>query len=175
MTHPQSAIALDGADRHMLVRQSSETWIGDQGRRIGPQPVDARALWLSAVGAWLDFHGEWDTVPYSEGGMSAIESWDHLAPMGRDQYVRVVYPGYLWPFGHRASLVKLTERKMREAAPSIAGLYQRMFLVVKQPVKRFEQNDLPFSEVRLEPLGDAGPDGVTTQVHLGPRRNGEQP
>lgn len=30
-------------------------------------------------------------------------------------------------------------------------------------------------EVRLEPLGDDGPDGVTTQVNLGPRRNGDQP
>jgi hypothetical protein len=144
--------SLDGADRHMMVRQSSETWIGTNDERVGPVPVDARALWLSAAGAWLDLHGEWTTLPYSEGGMSSIESWDHIAPMGRDQFVRVVYPGYLWPFGHRASLVKLTERKMREASPSIAGLYQRMFLVVKEPVKRFGQNDLPFTEIRLEPL-----------------------
>ena len=30
--------------------------------------------------------------------------------LARDQYVRVVYKGYLLPFGHRASLVKVTER-----------------------------------------------------------------
>ena len=144
--------SLDGADRHMLVRQSSETWIGPTDLPIRPQPVEARGLYLSSVGAWLNFHGAWDTDPYSAAAMSSIESWDHVAPMGRDQFVKVVYPGYLWPFGHRASLVKLTERKMKDAAPSIAGLYQRMFLVIKEPVKRFNQRDLPFTEVRIVPL-----------------------
>ena len=145
--------SLDGADRHMLVRQSSETWLGADGKRIYPEPVDARSFYVSSLGAWLDFHGAWDTDPYSAGGlMSSIESWDHVAPMGRDQFVKVVYPGYLWPFGHRASLVKLTERKMKTPTDSIAGLYQRMFLVIKEPVKRFDQRDLPFTEVRVVPL-----------------------
>jgi len=144
--------SLDGADRHMLVRQSSETWISDTGDRITPEPVEARSLYVSAIGAWLNLHGVWDPDPYSASEMSSIESWDHIAPMGRDQYVKVVYPGYLWPFGHRASLVKLTERKMKDAAPSIAGLYQRMFLVIKEPVKRFDKRDLPFTEVRIAPV-----------------------
>ncbi|MFW2382725.1 MAG: hypothetical protein ACN4GZ_13270, partial [Acidimicrobiales bacterium] len=144
--------SLDGADRHMLVRQSSETWIGANDRLIRPEPVEARSLYVSALGAWLNFHGAWDTDPYSQALMSSIESWDHIAPMGRDQFVKVVYPGYLWPFGHRASLVKLTERKMKDVSPSIAGLYQRMFLVIKEPVKRFTQRDLPFTEVRIVPL-----------------------
>jgi len=145
--------SLDGADRHMLVRQSSETWIGASGQRITPEPVETRNLYVSALGAWLNFHGAWDTDPYSDGGlMSSIESWDHVAPMGRDQFVKVVYPGYLWPFGHRASLVKLTERKMKSEFGSIAGLYQRMFLVIKEPVKRYNQRDLPLTEVRVVPL-----------------------
>ena len=143
--------SLDGADRHMIVRQSSEAWLGANNQRINPEPVEARSVYVSAIGAWLDLHGAWTTLPYSEGEMSSIESWDHIAPMGRDQYVKVVYPGYLWPFGHRASLVKLTERKMKDASPSIAGLYQRMFLVIKEPVKRFSQRDLPFTEVRIAP------------------------
>jgi hypothetical protein len=146
--------SLDGADRHMIVRQSAETWVGDDGKPIQPDVVDARRLYLSAVGAWLDLHGKWTTLPYSEAdpAMSSITSWDHIAPMGRDQYVKVVYPGYLWPFGHKASLVKLTERKMKDASNSVAGLYQRKFLVVKEPVKRFNQPDLPFTEVRVAPL-----------------------
>ncbi len=145
-------MSLDGADRHMLVRQSAETWIGKDGKRLRPEPVDARRLYVSALGAWLDFHGEWETIDYSEAKMSSLESWEHIAPMGRDQFVKVVYPGYLWPFGHRASLVKLTERKMREPVNSIAGLYQRKFLVVRQPVKRFTSADMPFTEITLEPL-----------------------
>ena len=146
-------MSLDSADRHMLVRQSAETWIGTDGP-IPPVPVDARAVWLSALGAWLDLHGRWDTRPYTKGTkpMSAILAWDHIAPMGRDQYVRVEYPGYLYPFGHRATLVKLTERKMKKASPSIASLYQRKFLEVGEPTRWFDLPDLPFTEVRLAPL-----------------------
>jgi hypothetical protein len=32
--------SLDGADRHMLVRQSAETWIGPAGEQLRPAPVD---------------------------------------------------------------------------------------------------------------------------------------
>lgn len=144
--------SLDGADRHMLVRQSAETWLGKGDKPIPPEPVGVEALWLSALGAWLDLHGSWKTLPYSEAFMASILLWDHVAPMGRDQYVRVVYPGYLFPFGHRATLVKLTERKLKDAAPSVAGLYQRKFLVVGEPVKTYGQRDLPFTEVRVSPL-----------------------
>jgi hypothetical protein len=103
-------MSLDPADRHMLVRQSAETWLGSHAQPIRPVPAAARKLWLSTLGAWLDLHGAWQTKPYSQVGMSAILEWDNVAPMGRDQYVRVVYPGYLYPLGHSAALVKVTER-----------------------------------------------------------------
>jgi hypothetical protein len=144
--------SLDGADRHMLVRQTSETWHGKGKTLITPEPVDAEGLWLSALGAWLNLHGAWTTKPYSDAPMASILSWEHVAPMGRDQFVRVMYPGYLFPFGHRATLVKLTERKMKDAAPSVAGLYQRKFIEIGEPVKTYAQRDLPFTEVRIEPL-----------------------
>ncbi len=158
LRHPDSIGAaepflgsLDGLDRHMLVRQTSETWISNR-EPVAPAPVGADALWLSALGAWLDLHGEWDTLPYSAGGMQSILSWDHLAPMGRDQYVRVVYPGYLYPFGHRCALVKVTERKMKTRSPSYAGLYQRMFLVVGQRTRTYSELRLPFTRVDVRPL-----------------------
>ena len=145
-------MSLDGADRHMLVRQGSETWLDELNKPIAPDPVDVEALWLSSLGAWLDLHGDWATMPYSAAEMASILSWDHVAPMGRDQYVRVVYPGYLFPFGHRTTLVKITERKMKDASPSVAGLYQRKFLVVGEPVKNYSQRNLPLTQVRLAPL-----------------------
>ena len=62
-------MSLDAADRHMLVRQSAETWLEQStASRSPPEPVDVEGLWLSALGAWLDLHGEWDTMPYSEAG-----------------------------------------------------------------------------------------------------------
>jgi hypothetical protein len=35
----------------------------------------------------------------------------HIAAQGRDHYVRIVYEGHLYPFGHRAALIKITEGK----------------------------------------------------------------
>jgi len=145
-------MSLDPADRHMLVRQSSETLIGDHGS-IDPVPIAVHSLWLSALGAWLDLHGAWTTKPYSDSAIRSILAWDHVAPLGRDHYVRVVYPGYLYPWGHQAALVKVTERKMKDAAPSVAGLYQRKFLVIGERRRTYpDRRDLPFIEVSIRPL-----------------------
>ena len=145
--------SLDPADRNMLVRQTAETWRGARRTLIPPVPVAARHLWLSGLGAWLDLHGAWTTKPYSRVEMTSILAWDEVAPMGRDQYVRVVYPGYLYPFGHQAALVKLTERKMKDVSPSMAGLYQRKFLVLGEPVRAYsDTHDFPFIQVGIRPL-----------------------
>jgi hypothetical protein len=152
-------MSLDPADRQMLVQQSSET-LRVGARTIAPVPVAAHALWLSSLGAWLDLHGAWNTKPYSAASLRSILAWDHLAPMGRDQYVRVVYPGYLYPWGHQAALVKVTERKMRDASPSVAGLYQRQFLVIGEARRVYANSydpvhgaprDLPFVEAVIRP------------------------
>ncbi|MEO7067718.1 MAG: methyl-accepting chemotaxis protein [Rhodanobacter sp.] len=145
-------MSLDPADRQMLVQQSSET-IRTPTQLVAPLPVAAHALWLSALGAWLDLHGAWDSKPYSNGSLRSILAWDHLAPMGRDQYVRVVYPGYLYPWGHQAALVKVTERKMKDASPSTAGLFQRKFLVIGEPRRVYaDRHELPFTEVSIRPI-----------------------
>ena len=154
-------MSLDPADRQMLVQQTSET-IRAGKQLIAPVPVAARALWLSGLGAWLDLHGAWITKPYSDEGMRSILGWDHLAPMGRDQFVRVVYPGYLYPFGHQAALVKVTERKMKGASPSTAGLYQRKFLVIAEPRRVYaDRHELPFTEVSVRPAMTSPLDNTT--------------
>ena len=150
LQHP-SRMSLDVADRHMLVRQSAETWATGRTTTVGPVPVDAESLWLSALGARLDLHGRWDTERYSAAGMASIMRWDHLAPWGRDQYVVVVYPGYLFPLGMKCALVKVTERKTKTAADSVAGLYQRMFLVLGERTKTYEDKRFPFTEVWIGP------------------------
>ncbi len=150
--------SLDRFDRHMLVRQTSETWEGEKNQsQIAPAPFGADALWLSGLGAWLDFHGAWNTKPYSNQGLGSIMVWDHVAPMGRDQYVRVVYPGYLVPVGHQAALVKVTERKMKMRENTKASLYQRMFIVIGERSRTWglsnpEQRQFPFERVDIRPL-----------------------
>ncbi|WES62874.1 hypothetical protein P0L94_10425 [Microbacter sp. GSS18] len=157
--------SLTRADRHQIVRQTAETWsVG--GDRIEPRPVRADRLHLSALGAWLDFHGTWETLGYSglshphlpaNQRLQSILKWDHIAPQGRDQFVRVMYPGYLYPLGHRATLVKITERKIRGTGTNAftkpaAALYQRMFIVLGDVRRDYGLSDLPFTSVALAPI-----------------------
>ncbi len=144
-------MSLDPADRHMLVRQTAETVIANF-RRVEPVPLAVDKLWLSSLGAWLDLRGQWDTRPYSHGSIRSILALDYIAPLGRDQHVEVAYPGYLYPLGHRAVLVKVTDRKMKDAAPSVAALYQRKFLVIGEPLRTYaDRRDLPFLEMEVRP------------------------
>ena len=83
-----------------------------------------------------------------------LSEWIHVATQGRDHYVRIVYEGELIGTHHRAALIKVTERKFREAAGGIIGayLYQRMFIVVRQPLKRYNDRANPFRSIRLTTL-----------------------
>ncbi|WP_428669757.1 hypothetical protein [Reyranella sp.] len=89
-----------------------------------------------------------------EDGLDLSE-WVHHATQGRDHYVKVVYEGELLPFHHRAALVKVTERKFKENGGLIvANLFQRFFLVVREPEKRFDAGDrgMPFKRVEITTL-----------------------
>jgi len=84
-----------------------------------------------------------------------LSEWTHVATQGRDHYVRIVYEGELWPFRHRAALVKVTERKFRVDGDSgivVAYLVQRVFIVVREPVKKLGGRDNPLTQVRLTTL-----------------------
>jgi hypothetical protein len=84
-----------------------------------------------------------------------LSEWVHVATQGRDHYVRIVYEGELWPFRHRAALIKVTERKFKDVNNRVvAYLFQRMFIVVREPEKRFADSDRgnPFKRVQLTTL-----------------------
>ncbi len=89
-----------------------------------------------------------------------ISEWVHVATQGRDHYVRIVYEGFLYPFGHRAALIKVTERKIRSVNRTpFAYLAQRMFIVVREPLKDYSREPLehkglgmPLKQVRLTTL-----------------------
>jgi hypothetical protein len=139
-------MSLDGLDRVILVRQSADP------RLAPPSPVGVRRLHLSSLGAYLDLHGSWDVTPYANAGKPSIISWDHEAPMGRDQFVRVARPGYLFPVGHRCALITETERKIKEAANPQGYLYQRKYLVVSEPDRSYSARSMPFQRIGVRPL-----------------------
>ena len=165
---PEFRMSLDDYDRHNIVHLSSNYHIREDPGYYQPRPIDVNLLMLSSLGTWMDVEGAWDPpagVPLS------VEKWIHRGTMGRDHYVKVVYRGFLFPFGHRASLIKITERKFH---PNISGnpayLRQRMFIVVQEKEKlygdsklyydgddderfgEFYSHQLPLRKVQLETL-----------------------
>ncbi len=149
-------------DRHELVILTSafEGFVsnGSIEQIYLPKPIYADQVMLSALGGWLKSRGNWESPkellpgyirdileliydPISRDPLN-ISEWVHVATQGRDHYVRIVYEGYLYPFGHRAALVKVTERKFSDVNGSnVAYLAQRMFIVVREPLKDYSISD----------------------------------
>jgi hypothetical protein len=138
-------MSLDAFDRHNIVHLSSNyrTTLPPRGENYQPEPIRVERLMLSSLGAWIDVRGVWDELP---PGLS-VEEWKHRGTQGRDHYVKVVYAGYLFPFGHRASLIKVTERKFHPDEPgNVAYLRQRVFIIVKEPEKAFRNTRITIKE-----------------------------
>ncbi len=117
----------------------------------GNAPVAVERLMLSSLGAGLQLHGEWNTL------LDLIE-WRHRATLGRDQFVKVVLKGFLFPLGHRAVKITITERKLAmgvrnelEGKP-VAYLRQRTFIVVREPIKSYSHRAFPFRKVEFKRL-----------------------
>ncbi len=182
-------MSLDPLDRKMLVQLMAD-W-GQQRSDVPrlkyvPRSSRAERLHLSALGALLDAEGNWGIRPEEVD----LEQWRHLATLGRDHYVRVVYAGFLCPFGHAASLIKVTERKFEDASDApggrVAVLRQRFFIVVRERVRRYNGSghphkgrNFPFEHVEIltrvtpdlvEPgAGDSAVNDSTIYLSFAPR------
>jgi hypothetical protein len=145
----------------------------DLTAKYGHERVSARRLTLSPLGAWLDLKGQWPVTDYWNRGEqieTGVEAWEHRATMGRDQFVRIVKAGRLFPFGHRASLVTVTERKFQDAPDGkrTAYLIQRSFIIVRELEKTYafgntaRNRQTPFRKVtfrtRMTPDLESGAD-----------------
>jgi hypothetical protein len=132
-------MSLDPLDRKMLVQLMAGYDEIAAGTRRAYVPLAARTnrLMLSSLGALLDSEGNWSVRP---AGVE-LEQWRHIATLGRDHYVRVVYAGFLCPFGHHASLIKVTERTFESQGGNlnhrVAVLRQQFYIVVREPVKTY--------------------------------------
>lgn len=129
-----------------------------------PKPVTSHRTMLTTLGAWLDSEGLWNRVPIDrdsrgEATLLTLEAWRHLAAMGRDYYVRVVERGFLYGFGHRASVITISERRFEDIPDGdgrAAYLRRYEFIVVREPVRtfpgdgqKFDARDFPFRRVEI--------------------------
>ncbi|HYG47008.1 MAG TPA: hypothetical protein VD846_03610 [Allosphingosinicella sp.] len=122
---------LDHLDRQMLVKLTAgfNELRQDGKTRFTPRAAYVRRLMLTALGGDLEAHRKFDPRPQGVD----LSAWTHRSTIGRDHYVRVEYSGFLFPVGHRATLVKVTERKFQWRSPGerVAVLRQRFFIIVR--------------------------------------------
>ncbi|TLM82331.1 MAG: hypothetical protein FDZ75_07630, partial [Actinobacteria bacterium] len=139
-----------------------ERWsVVDLSGRYHDNPINVNSLMLTSMGAWLDSKGSWDTdVLATQPGVSIsteLLQWEHRATMGRDQYVKIVKFGRVYPFGHKAVEITITERKVKPGFP-FAFLEQEKFIMIRQPVLDYSlessvmKRNLPFKRVELRTL-----------------------
>ena len=165
-------MSLDARDRHELVELMANSRKDPSG---WPSRV-ARAdhFMMSSLGAWIKLR-------YAAPRISGIDlvEWQHIAAMGRDQYVKVVREGYLFPFGHKAVLFTITERQFDEApikpgvTRTLALLKQREFIVVREPLKSYTEEEtnsfpskgrrFPYLNVHITTLVTPDLDDMTQQ------------
>jgi hypothetical protein len=84
--------------------------------------------------------------------------WDHEATLGRDQRVRLLSRGVLYPFGHRAELLELSERSFTtedRVLDGFAGLRVRRVLTITEPIRDIDRlglgiaREFPFRAVEI--------------------------
>lgn len=111
-----------------------------------PKPLRVNELSLTSLGgsflhdtSFVPAAGAVDLWGRSLFDGFSIERWQQHIVLGRDIRGEVVYKGYLFPLGHRASLIKLTERifLQTEKHGIKAMLRQRMFLNIGRPEKKY--------------------------------------
>lgn len=148
VTNVPFRMSLNANYRHEIVRSSADRTVA------GAKPVDVKQLMLSSQGAWLSVHGQWQT---DLTGLDLLE-WRHIMTAGRDQYARIVRDGYLFPLGHRAVIVTITERKIQmgksglvEGKP-VAYLRQRKLIFLREPTKTYQHRHIPFRTATIKTL-----------------------
>jgi hypothetical protein len=138
--------------------------VKDEGIYI-PKPLAAADLLLTAMGGTFVGEGQWEPpspIVYDKNEPDLycdpntlrcdpdlkdnwypnlrLERWRHRAVLGRDIFVEVAYKGFLFPIGHRASLLKVTERRFYPNPANnrpTAYLIQRLFIVIGNREKHF--------------------------------------
>ncbi|MBE1282786.1 MAG: hypothetical protein GJ676_05695 [Rhodobacteraceae bacterium] len=126
-----------------------------------PRPLEVTELSLSALGGTLRHDSSFEPpaaalrIGDRQGLFDAlsIERWQQWTVLSRDVFSEVTYRGFLFPLGHRASLVKVTQREfLRDPDGGIrAYLRQRKFIRLGKPEKRFPAIFQPF-EGRMFPV-----------------------
>ncbi len=135
---------------------------------LPPFPLEKKAIAVKSARGCLQLRADtprrspFCLCPFATRAPLDLVAWRHVATQGRDHYVRIVYEGYLYPFGHAASLIKVTERDVKSPdgvtlTSPVAYMRQRMFIVVREPLKSYagahythHGREMPLQTVRVD-------------------------
>ncbi|SDO57839.1 hypothetical protein [Lentzea jiangxiensis] len=147
--------------RFSIVRLSADPTLRTGVHPSLPAPVEVSGLTLSSLGASFEAEGRWS---YPDHPTLQLRGWQHRATLGRDHHVRTENAGYLYPYGHRASLVDVAERRIARRpnpdgtpGPWYAYLRHTQYIVVQQRTVTYWQDEalardgreLPFTSIRV--------------------------
>jgi len=98
---------LDPTNETAPLPATTRTSIVDQAIREAYKPKSLRVLALTSVGGWLDLDCWFPTSTDN-----SLLRWVHRSARGRDQSVRVVVKGFLYPIGIKAIYTRQVERRV---------------------------------------------------------------
>ncbi|MER6300378.1 hypothetical protein ABT247_12500 [Kitasatospora sp. NPDC001539] len=152
----------DGADHGTPLDTWYRTIVTTAAQNPG-HPLALDRLVLSAYGARFTAAAHWPGL-----------EWAQDAALGRDFHVKVSVPGALFPFGHRAAYVEVSDRRFDGTDPAVAALHRRAFLIVTEPVRDDygigaggpHERRFPFQRVAIDP-GQTGDLDDASWIPLG--------
>jgi hypothetical protein len=144
------------SDRRDIVRATTDFSNADKSRNV----IKSERVMLSGLGGWLKARLVDDTPTTS------LAAWVQDVTLTRDQYVKIVRRGFLYPYGHRATFVEIAERTYQSRVPGdqeenlVAYLRERLYIVLLDFEKVYTTSDgssvlpnagrgLPFKKVRF--------------------------
>lgn len=141
--------ALKKVDRDGIVAHSRQS--------ADPNVIASSLVRLTSLGGTARLKSDWPP-----NASISLAEWEHQAELGRDQYVRTVQQGYLFPFGHRAAVTTITQRQpVSHGALQTAELVQppdAKIVTVLEPERSYanliavypgQGREMPFARVRI--------------------------
>lgn len=170
----QDFVALQGEHRKQLVQLTAEfddldtsgnhTQTGKIKDRLG-RVIQVEQLALSSLGATMkvlyDQAAPMDAAHAGPG--PDLSAWRHETIVARDQYVKVVREGYLYPWGHRAAAIEISQRKFAldpAESGNVSYLEKTYFVLVKQrsnsyrltnPLAMFPEVAIADGQIQVDP------------------------
>ncbi|WP_148707591.1 hypothetical protein [Sinorhizobium meliloti] len=98
-----------------------------------PEPPKANHVLLTQLGAWAELDGYWPKTK-ARAAYTDVKSWRHRLTQGRTQFDKVERRGFLYPYGHRLTLIEETNRRQHQISDTTYSvLKKKWYVVVEQP------------------------------------------